>query len=75
MKIHHVVYAPSFKSVDIHFWTKCTLGCRACYTRFETLDFGPFDDPRPGRGERIPPDSPANRRKSGNGRGGRRKIS
>ena len=45
MKVYHVVYEPSFKSVDIHFWTKCTLACRACYTNFETLDFGLFDDP------------------------------
>jgi pyruvate formate lyase activating enzyme len=45
MRVYHVVYEPSFHSVDIHFWTKCTLACRACYTRYETLDFGLFDDP------------------------------
>ncbi|RJO60449.1 MAG: radical SAM protein [Dehalococcoidia bacterium] len=45
MKVYHVVYEPSFKSVDIHFWAKCTLACRACYTDYETLDFGLFDDP------------------------------
>jgi pyruvate formate lyase activating enzyme len=45
MKVYHVVYEPSFKSVDIHFWTPCTLACRACYTRYEMLDFGLFDDP------------------------------
>jgi pyruvate formate lyase activating enzyme len=45
MKVYHLVYEPSYKSVDIHFWTKCNLQCRACYTRFETLDFGLFDDP------------------------------
>ncbi len=45
MKVYHVVYEPSFKSVDIHFWTKCALACRACYTNYETLDFGLFDDP------------------------------
>ena len=45
MRVYHVVYEPSFHSVDIHFWTQCTLSCRACYTRFETLDFGLFDDP------------------------------
>jgi pyruvate-formate lyase-activating enzyme len=45
MKVYHVVYEPSFKSADIHFWTECTLACRACYTRYETLDFGLFDDP------------------------------
>lgn len=45
MKVYHVVYEPSYRSADIHFWTPCTLACRACYTRFETLDFGLFDDP------------------------------
>jgi pyruvate-formate lyase-activating enzyme len=45
MKVYHVVYEPTSKSVDIHFWTQCTLACRACYTRYETLDFGLFDDP------------------------------
>jgi pyruvate formate lyase activating enzyme len=45
MKVYHVVYEPLSKSVDIHFWTKCTLACRACYTSYETLDFGLFDDP------------------------------
>jgi len=45
MKVYHVVYEPTSRSVDIHFWTKCTLACRACYTRYETLDFGLFDDP------------------------------
>jgi predicted Rdx family selenoprotein len=45
MKIYHVVYELSFKSVDIRFCTKCTLACRTCYTRFETLDFGLFYDP------------------------------
>ena len=45
MKVYHLVYEPTSKSVDIHFWTQCTLACRACYTRYETLDFGLFDDP------------------------------
>ena len=45
MKVYHVVYEPAAKSVDIHFWSKCTLACRACYLRYETLDFGLFDDP------------------------------
>ncbi len=40
-----IVYEPSCKSVDIHFWTPCNLQCRACYTRYETLDFGLYDDP------------------------------
>ncbi len=45
MKVYHVVYEPASKSVDIHFWTQCTLACCACYTRYEVLDFSLFDDP------------------------------
>ena len=45
MKIYHVSYEPEFKSVDMHFWTKCNLNCRACYTDYEKLDFGLIDDP------------------------------
>ena len=45
MKVYHIVYEPTFKSVDIHFWTKCNMDCRACYTNYEKLDFGLFDDP------------------------------
>ena len=45
MKIYHIIYEPAFKSVDIHFWTKCNLACRACYINYEKLDFGLFDDP------------------------------
>lgn len=45
MKVYHIVYEPAYKSADIHFWTACNLNCLACYTRFETLDFGLYDDP------------------------------
>jgi pyruvate-formate lyase-activating enzyme len=45
MKIYHIIYEPAFKSVDIHFWTRCNLACRACYINYEKLDFGLFDDP------------------------------
>lgn len=45
MKIYHIAYEPAFKSLDIHFWTKCNLGCHACYTDYEKLDFGLIDDP------------------------------
>jgi len=45
MKAYHIVYEPTCKSVDIHFWTQCNLKCRACYTNYETLDFGLYDDP------------------------------
>jgi pyruvate-formate lyase-activating enzyme len=47
MKVYHIVYEPTFKSVNIHFWTSCNLNCRACYTNYEKLDFGLFDDPIP----------------------------
>jgi len=45
MKVYHLVYEPSFKSLDIHFWTPCSLDCRGCYTRYEKLDFGVIEDP------------------------------
>jgi len=45
MKAYHLVYEPSFKSLDIHFWTPCSLDCRGCYTRFEKLDFGVVENP------------------------------
>jgi pyruvate-formate lyase-activating enzyme len=45
MKIYHIAYEPEFKSLDIHFWTKCNLGCHSCYTNYEKLDFGLIDDP------------------------------
>lgn len=45
MKIYHIAYEPAFKSLDIHFWTKCNLGCHACYTDYEKLDFGLIDNP------------------------------
>ena len=45
VKVYHIVYEPAYRSADIHFWTACNLQCRACYTRFETLDFGLYDDP------------------------------
>jgi pyruvate formate lyase activating enzyme len=45
MKVYHIVYEPSFKSLDVHFWLPCNLKCRACYTNYETQDFGLFDDP------------------------------
>jgi pyruvate-formate lyase-activating enzyme len=44
--------------VDIHFWTECNLKCRACYTRFEALDFGLFDDPIASIAGKTPAESP-----------------
>jgi pyruvate-formate lyase-activating enzyme len=45
MKVYHVTYEPSYKSTDIHFWIRCNLNCHACYTYYENLDFGLFNDP------------------------------
>ena len=45
MKIYHITYEPTYKSVDIHFWTECDLNCRSCYTKYEKRDFGLLDDP------------------------------
>ena len=45
MKVYHIAYEPSYHSLDFHFWTKCNLGCRGCYTNYEKLDFGLMDDP------------------------------
>ena len=45
MKVYHIAYEPSYNSLDIHFWTKCNLDCKGCYTNYEKLDFGLLDDP------------------------------
>jgi pyruvate-formate lyase-activating enzyme len=43
--IYHMAYEPSYGSLDIHFYTRCNLKCRACYTRYELEDFSLLDDP------------------------------
>ena len=45
MKVYHIVYEPTYRSLDIHVWTKCNLNCRCCYTNYEKYDFGLIDDP------------------------------
>lgn len=45
MKVYHIAYEPTYKSLDIHFWSKCNLDCRGCYTYYEKYDFGLIDDP------------------------------
>jgi len=45
MKVYHIAYEPSYKSLDIHFWTKCNLSCRGCYCQYEKYDFSLIDDP------------------------------
>jgi len=44
LKVYHIAYEPSYGSVDIHIWTKCTLDCQACYTNWELYDFSLYDD-------------------------------
>lgn len=44
MKVYHIAYEPSYGSVDIHIWIKCTLDCQACYTNWELYDFSLYDD-------------------------------
>lgn len=58
MKVYHVVYEPDYKSLDVHFWLPCNLKCRACYTRYETLDFGLFKDPIKHIASKAPVDPP-----------------
>lgn len=44
MKVYHIVYEPTFKSVTLHIWTDCNLSCRGCYCQCEILDFGLLDN-------------------------------
>ena len=43
--VYHMAYEPSYGSLDIHFWTRCNLKCRACYAQYELDDFSLLDDP------------------------------
>jgi len=45
MKIYHIAYEPTYKSIDFHIYEPCNLSCRGCYVNFETSDFGLMDDP------------------------------
>ncbi|MBN1369161.1 MAG: radical SAM protein [Dehalococcoidaceae bacterium] len=45
MRVYHLAYDASAASLDVHFWTACSLHCRACYVAYNPLDFGLFDDP------------------------------
>ena len=45
MKIYHIAYEPTYKSIDFHIYEPCNLACRGCYVNFETHDFGLMDDP------------------------------
>ena len=45
MKIYHIAYEPTYKSIDFHIYKPCNLSCRGCYVNFETSDFGLMDDP------------------------------
>ena len=56
MKAYHIVYEPTYKSAVIHIWTECNLHCQGCYCKYETLDFGLFDN----WAERVANKAPAN---------------
>ena len=43
--VYHMAYEPSYGSLDIHFYTRCNLKCRACYANYELDDFSLLDDP------------------------------
>jgi len=45
MRVYHLAYDAAAASLDVHFWTECSLHCRACYVAYNQLDFGLFDDP------------------------------
>lgn len=44
LKIYHVVYEPSYKSIIFHHWTECNLKCIGCYCQREKLDFSLLPD-------------------------------
>lgn len=45
MEVYHLAYDANAASLDVHFWTDCSLHCQACYVAYNPLDFGLFDDP------------------------------
>ena len=44
LRVYHVVYEPSYKSIIFHHWTECNLKCRGCYCQREKLDFSLLPD-------------------------------
>lgn len=58
MKVYHIVYEPTFKSVVIHIWTECNLSCKGCFCNYETRDFGLIDDWAELVGNRAPASPP-----------------
>jgi len=44
LRVYHVVYEPTFKSIIFHHWTECNLKCRGCYCKVEKLDFSLLPD-------------------------------
>lgn len=37
MNVYHIAYAPTVKTVHLHFWG-CNLSCRACFKKYEITD-------------------------------------
>ncbi|APV44925.1 Pyruvate-formate lyase-activating enzyme [Dehalogenimonas formicexedens] len=44
LRVYHVVYEPTFKSIIFHHWTECNLKCLGCYCKVEKLDFSLLPD-------------------------------
>ena len=44
LRVYHVVYEHTFKSIIFHHWTDCNLKCRGCYCKVEKLDFSLLPD-------------------------------
>ena len=57
-RVYHIAYEPSFKTVTLHFWTKCNLKCRGCFCRYEKLYWNLYDDPQSQLEDKKPVDIP-----------------
>ncbi|XUX00543.1 MAG: radical SAM protein [Dehalogenimonas sp.] len=44
LRVYHVVYEPSFRSIIFHHWAECNLKCLGCYCKVEKLDFSLLPD-------------------------------
>ncbi|TFG45583.1 MAG: radical SAM protein [Dehalococcoidia bacterium] len=57
LRVYHIIYEPSYKSIILHHWTECNLKCRGCYCLREKLDFSLLPDWKT-RLATNPPESP-----------------
>lgn len=44
--VYHIAYEPSFKTVTLHFGTKCNLSCRGCFCNYEKFYWNLKSDPQ-----------------------------